>query len=241
MNNRLITPVQFIDLRLSISAHVTKLSFKVLKCHTTSRIYFCFGTDDVESTSTIKLSKALETPRTAEKTHTMATHYTSPEYFDIILLIRRFNMNYVSGDNQRLNYQIPDSLRESCRKMEAGAYSTMQQDIDYLVKSLLFIRRASSVEDHAWLDTNYEKLSWTFIRVVKGGGKRAADSGFAKLKELFSTPEKPLVPDKNSPKPKPPQPANLRRSSSSQQCPSLISQLSINQMRPLSSRLRTRS
>lgn len=101
--------------------------------------------------------------------------------------------------------------------MEAGGYSPLQQDIDYLVKSLLHLRRASSVEDHGRLDMNYEKMSRTFLRIVKGGGKRTPDSGIAKFKGMFSSPEKPPVPEKSSPELKPTKHINPKRNSGSQQ------------------------
>jgi len=101
--------------------------------------------------------------------------------------------------------------------MEAGGYSPMQHDIDYLVKSLLFLRRASSVEDHGKLDMNYEKMSRTFLRIVKGGGRRTSDSGIAKFKGMFSSPEKATLPEKISPQLKPTKHVNLKRNSGSQQ------------------------
>jgi hypothetical protein len=106
----------------------------------------------------------------------MATNFIVPEYFDIILLMRRYNMNYRDGDGRRIDYRISDSTREKCRKLEGGPYMVAKKDIDELVHNLLLIRRASSGEERAYLDIDYSHLSRALLRVVrKGMGSKATD------------------------------------------------------------------
>lgn len=122
----------------------------------------------------------------SKRVHT-AVHFTSPQYIDIMLLIRRYNMNFMDGDSQRIDYEMTKSAREKLRPYEERGYSKTHKNIDYLIKSLLYMRRASSMEELASMSVDYNRLGELFSSIMlTESANQVTGAVAAKLKDYVA-------------------------------------------------------
>jgi len=97
----------------------------------------------------------------------MGLHYDSPEYLDILLMVRRYNVNMAAKPEagNRIKVELSDFERDICRRLEKTGYTQFQKDIDNLVCSLLKLRRGDS-DGKQW-DQDTQQMSNIFADVLK--------------------------------------------------------------------------
>lgn len=133
-----------------------------IKMHFSDLLLFCKRDKPPHS------SKNQISPENTTENDTMATHYESPNYLDIILMIRRFNTNCRSTNKlaQWIVYESDKDETRECRELESTGYSQTQKDIDILIGSLLLVRRALA-ERKSPREKDTQQMREAYAKVLK--------------------------------------------------------------------------